>query len=105
MEGMLDNLNSRTFSEHLHTMFRILLPEKDPLPVELIEVTELKYSPQVEQFSLIFRGPLAPQCQQQIQRMEHDKMGTFDLFLVPIGPDKEGMLYQASFNRFRKEGR
>jgi hypothetical protein len=34
--------------------------------------------------------------------VEHDNLGAFDLFLVPIGPEKERMCYQAVFNRLRK---
>jgi hypothetical protein len=34
---------------------------------------------------------------QRIYRIEHHAMGTFELFLVAIGPDGTGMLYQAIF--------
>ncbi len=34
--------------------------------------------------------------------LEHDQIGSFALFLVPIGPDAEGMRYEAVFNRFVK---
>jgi hypothetical protein len=34
---------------------------------------------------------------------EHDYMGALPLFLVPIAPDREGMRYEAVFNRFVKE--
>jgi hypothetical protein len=29
--------------------------------------------------------------------MEHEEIGAFDIFLVPIGPDEEGLLYEAIF--------
>jgi hypothetical protein len=48
-------------------------------------------------FSLVFRGPLQPLLAQRIYRVEHDSMGTFELFLVPIGPDGVGMCYEAVF--------
>jgi len=97
-----ENLTCRTFSGLLRTTFRVLLPGSPPLPLELTEVTEHSSSPQVESFSLIFRGPLAPRLPQQIHKVEHDKLGAFDLFLVPIGLEKERMCYQAVFNRLRK---
>ena len=99
---MPENLTCRTFSGLLRTAFRVLLPGSPPLPLELTEVTEHSSSPQVESFSLIFRGPLAPRLPQQIHKVEHDKLGAFDLFLVPIGLEKERMCYQAVFNRLRK---
>jgi len=33
--------------------------------------------------------------------MEHEKLGTFDLFIVPLGPDSAGMRYEVIFNRMR----
>jgi hypothetical protein len=30
--------------------------------------------------------------------MEHEEIGAFDIFLVPIGPDEQGLLYEAIFN-------
>jgi hypothetical protein len=30
--------------------------------------------------------------------MEHEEIGAFDIFLVPIGPDEEGLCYEAIFN-------
>jgi hypothetical protein len=102
---MSENLTSKAFSEHLRTMFQVLLPGAEALPVELVEVEEQKSSPQVEQFSLIFRGPQTPVRPQKIYKLQHEKLGTFELFLVPLGPDKEGMLYQSCFNLLRKAGR
>lgn len=51
-------------------------------------------------FSLIFRHSLLPQnayLPQQIYHLEHPTLGTLDLFLVPLGPDSEGMRYEAIF--------
>lgn len=50
-----------------------------------------------QQFSLVFRGPLDPFLPQGIYRLEHSELAAMDLFLVPIGPDSEGMRYEAAF--------
>jgi hypothetical protein len=50
-----------------------------------------------EQFSLVFREPSGVVLPQMIYRVEHDELGAFELFLVPIGPDAEGMRYEAVF--------
>ena len=102
---MLKNLNSRDFSEHLHTTFQVRIPGAAPLPLELIEVTEKSESPQVEQFFLIFRGPFTPHFQQGTYAFEHEKVGTLDLFAVPLGPDAKGVTYQVVFNRLRQPSR
>lgn len=49
------------------------------------------------QFSLVWRGPPGAVLPQQIHTVSHPLLGTLDLFLVPIGPDTEGMRYQAVF--------
>jgi uncharacterized protein DUF6916 len=48
-------------------------------------------------FSLIFRGPRAPVLSQRTYALEHPHMGAMDLFIVPIGPDRDGMRYEAIF--------
>jgi hypothetical protein len=99
---MTDNLSSKIFSEHLNSEFKILLPNSEPLTLRLTEVNERSTAPQQEQFSLYFRGPHTQRLQQQIYRLEHEKIGSLDLFIVPIGVDQEGMQYEVVFNRFRK---
>jgi hypothetical protein len=49
------------------------------------------------QFSLVFRGPQAPLLPQGTYRVTHPDMGAIALFLVPLGPDGEGMRYEAAF--------
>jgi hypothetical protein len=99
---MLDSLNSRVFSEQLHTTFRVRVPGPSILSLELSDVTEKNLAPQAEQFSLVFRDPATGHIPQGTYTFEHDKLGTFDLFLVPIGPDSGGMRYEVVFNRLKK---
>lgn len=68
--------------------------------LELVSVTDLGSSPRQIQFSVVFLGPLTAPIQQGVYRVEHDKLGDLDLFLVPIGRDKDGVRYEAIFNRF-----
>jgi hypothetical protein len=49
-------------------------------------------------FSIVFLGPLEPVLPQRIYRFEHEALGTFELFIVPIGPDESGMRYEAVFS-------
>jgi hypothetical protein len=48
-------------------------------------------------FSLVFYGPPHPVLPQRIYRFEHATLGSFDLFIVPIGPEGEAMQYEAVF--------
>ncbi len=102
MSISLESLNSKIFSEQLHTQFRLLREGAEPLSLELIEVKESDPSPKIELFSLQFRGPAAPRMPQRIHPLEHDKLGRFDIFLTAIAGDAQGIIYESVFHRFRK---
>ena len=99
---MLETLNLSSFSEHLNTKFRIRPDESTVVETELIVAEDLGSTPRQERFSLIFRGPHQPFLPQSMYRVEHDVMGTLDLFLVPIGAEEDGLRYEAVFNRLHK---
>ncbi len=97
---MADHLPKEAFHENLNTQFRIFFEPDITLDLELVEITEGISTPAQEQFSLIFRGPLETPFRQGMLRLEHERMGTLELFLVPIGRKPDGMVYEAAFNRF-----
>ena len=85
------------FTPHLHAQFQIAGEEK--LELELTSATDYSNA-QLEQFSLIFTGPVSPCLQQRLYVLLHPQMGNVELFLVPVGPGKTGMQYEAAFSRF-----
>ena len=94
----MSDLPSRSdFAGCMGTTFRVHASEEGREAVTLIEVKELGSSGPREQFSLVFRGGQGDHLPQRTYRMEHEELGRMDLFLVPIGPDDEGMRYQAVF--------
>jgi hypothetical protein len=70
----------------------------DRIDPELVSATELNEG-SGRPFSVVFRGPRDALFPQRTYRMEHEEIGAFDIFLVHIGPDEEGLLYEAVFNR------
>lgn len=98
----LEQLNAKVLSEQLHTQFKLQGDSAAPITLELVEVKESNVSPQIELFSLHFRGPSSPHLPQQIHRMEHDKLGTVEIFLTAVGAEPQGILYESVFNRLRK---
>ena len=101
---MLDKLTSKDFTRYIHQSFFIHLDQAEKIEVELIQVTELPASskdpskhPRRNPFSIVFRGPKDRVLPQKIYQIEHKDTGTLDLFIVPIGPDEEGMRYEAVF--------
>ena len=99
---MSNQLKKETFGENLNTEFRVQLDSAETVNLELVELSEGVSTPRQEQFSLMFRGPLEIPFDQGVRNVEHDKMGAFVLFLVPIARNPDGMVYEAVFNRFVK---
>ena len=96
---MLENMKLEDFSPHLNSKFLIKLEPEGTVEVELVEAQDLGSTPRQEQFSVVFRGPQDQQLQQAIYRFEHQEMGTFEIFIVPIKRSQDGFLYEAIFNR------
>jgi hypothetical protein len=95
---MPELLMSSDFSPHLHTIFRL----ESPLAVELelAEVEDRSHA-QLEQFSLIFAGPLSSRLEQGTYVLLHGQMGEVALFLTALGPRGERNLYEAAFSRLK----
>jgi hypothetical protein len=91
---MLDTLTLEDFRPLLHDRFRIAPDDAPAFEVELVEVTGIPREPGGRApFSLVFRGGPNPPLPQRIYRVEHEKLGELDVFLVPIAVDQ----YQAVF--------
>jgi hypothetical protein len=107
---MSDRLHAALFGAQLRTTFSIHLSLTPVVEVELVEVAERDsggarhpHSAAIqERFSLVFRGPDSQVLQQGIYQLQHDRLGAFELFLVPVGQDNHGVYYEAVFNRFRR---
>jgi hypothetical protein len=98
---MLETFKVGMFAPRLGETFRIQTAESQWVVMTLVEAVALDDSAAPEgrraPFSIVFRGPRDPVLPQRTYRVEHEAIGAFDLFLVPIGPDREGMRYQAVF--------
>ena len=102
---MLETFTITTFSGQEGTAFRLSLASGEALDATLLQVTALSAKgPSGEElprkripFSLLFRVPAPDRFEQKIYTLEHPVIGTFDLFLVPIGRDPEGYQCEAIF--------
>jgi hypothetical protein len=95
------NLTYGLFQERLNEMFRISAGAGS-IDLQLTECSLIN-SPSGESqgrepFSLVFCGPMSPALVQRIHTLENQHLGKLEIFLVPIGPDKTGMRYEAVFN-------
>jgi hypothetical protein len=87
------------FSKELGTRFRMHYGQSETADLELISAKDISPTPRHPQFSLIFLGPESCPISQQIYELEHETLGTMNIFLVPIGKDSRGVEYEAVFNR------
>ena len=95
---MLEDFTLATFADRLGDTFRVG-EGAGVLDLELVEVSAgvAREGAARVPFAIAFRGPPEPVLPQQIYRFEHDELGAFDLFIVPIGPGEAGMQYEAVF--------
>jgi len=95
------SLSHASFATALHTKFRLCQDVPQPIELELVHVSELQSTPRQEIFSILFRGSLEMPLAQRIYQLEHEAMGTVQLFIVPVGRDEQGYEYEAVFNRVK----
>ena len=95
---VLGTLTVSDFSQHVAEKFRLEVDGSPSLEVELIEARELPSgSEKRTPFSIVLRGPEDLVLEQRIYSVHGGALGKLDLFLVTVGPDKQGMLYEAVF--------
>lgn len=90
------------FLENLNSEFAVMNDGSD-IRLTLVEVSERKHLSGHEQFSILFRGPTEETFGQGLFQLEHPSMGQFDVFMVPIRADGNGIYYEAVFNRLPEE--
>ena len=108
LDEMTEKLKAITGPEHfaecVGSSFRVQWEGGEGAQLELVSARSLgknvlRGNLKREPFSLVFRAG-SPQfyLPQRIYRLEHEKLGALELFLVPIGPDENGMRFEAIFN-------
>lgn len=99
----MEELKRSDFEKHLGDPFRAEVePGGESVDLVLVEAagigTERSYTQREEPFAVEFRGPADLVLAQGIRILQHERLGALELFLVPVGPDNEGMRYEAVFN-------
>ncbi len=88
------------FSPFVGRSFDVLAAQ-GAVELELIEAKELRAgvgAPRQDPFSLVFKVERDCELWQGPVTLEHELTGRVDLFLVPIGEDREGRYFEAIFN-------
>ncbi|HXI22405.1 MAG TPA: hypothetical protein VNG71_00915 [Pyrinomonadaceae bacterium] len=94
----LANYTEATFRSYLNSVFA-LHTTQGIVGVTLLQIDDMTASKGGECFTLLFRGGARAQ-RQDTYTLVHPALGTFQLLLVPTGPDQNGAQgYVATINR------
>jgi hypothetical protein len=97
---MLDKLTIEDFKNRVDQPFTATTQDGRTIELKLAQVDALERPIEDkgrEPFSLEFLAEDPHAAPQQTLGMEHEEMGAFPLFVVPLGPGEGGMRYEAIF--------
>lgn len=96
---MADPLYYELFSNTLNSVYRAVLSAEKTIDLRLAEVSELRSQGNWRNFSITLRGPAHPFLPQGMHTLLHEQQSDeLAIFLVPVGRDTEGFIYEAIFN-------
>lgn len=101
MSADLRLLTAADFQPYLHRAMQIRFTGDAKLTAELVEVKETQNHTNAERtpFYLVFRTAQKDRYYPQgIYTIEHPEKGDLAVFLVPLGPDGNGMNYEVVFS-------
>jgi len=101
-------MTKSTFESQLNTLFNVQVGTAlNGVPIRLVEIRDLvppsekamAASTRREAFALVFRGKKRDPFKQNTYTFKHDALGTFEMFIAPVGNDATFQYYEAVFNR------
>ena len=101
---VLEKLDLARFKQHLEDFFLIQIGFTQVAQLQLIEAVELRKSSSAlakgeEVFSLVFRGSTNHPITQDTYTLQHETIGAFPLFIVPISLEQDKVYYEAIIDR------
>ncbi len=92
---LLSYYNKSTFAPYVNTEFRVRVDGLKVSKITLVEVKDYagasgQETAGEECFSLFFTAPSSRSFTQNTYEVEHDALGKFSLFLVPVGKRSGG---------------
>ena len=96
----LEQLDYSIFSGLQGECFTIKLSPEKRIPVRLVEVNKsASNDSRQESFSLLFEADEAYSLEQKIYDFQHQEIGQFSIFIVPVETDGHTTRYEAVFSR------
>jgi hypothetical protein len=98
--GASETLTQSSFAACVNTSFRVAVGSRN-VDVVLVKVTPgIKPSATGECFSLLFTGPANKPFDSGTYTVTHSSLGTFPLFIGPVGKPTKSAAYEAVFTRW-----
>lgn len=96
---MTGELTLQTFAPAVGENFTVGGEGGAKVDLLLVEATPQDAGPHAPRppFSLLFQGPADPFLPQATYRFEHGSLGEMEIFIVPLGRDEHGTVYEAFF--------
>jgi hypothetical protein len=85
------------YRQHVGTAFTI---EEVSQRVRLTRVVEAPLHAHIEQFSLLFAGPVGDAIEPGTYTLTHAALGRLEMFITAVGAPAAAPLYQACFSRY-----
>jgi hypothetical protein len=96
---MTEQLHCADFAAHVGSVFAIHYGADAALEVYLVGAAELRApTPGGHAFQLIFQSDRQAYLPQGSYLVRHAALGDQQIFIVPIGPNEQGMRYEAIFS-------
>ena len=99
---MFDQMSKEFFDPHMNSNFIVTGQGIAPVHMKLVNAEEKKDEKNYS-LSLIFLETTGHYLPQKIYQFEHEKLGKFDMFIVPIGESEKGISFQAIVSRLIKK--
>ena len=94
----LASASAENFQALIEQTFRINGDDQHALVLVEVESRKRVLESGRAPFTLLFRAQSSEVMPQGTYRLEHESLGSIDLFLVPIGQDDSHVQYEAIFN-------
>lgn len=95
---MIDQLTRQHFEDLAPGSLRVAAGDAW-IGLAVVELRDLgASSPRAAPFAMVLQGPATPLLPQATYRIEHPRLGTLELFMVPIARDAQHARYELIFN-------
>jgi uncharacterized protein DUF6916 len=98
---MLESLTVDSFTPHVGTSFWAMFPNGSKVELRLLRAARVMESEAARlvrhPFSLFFLGPKSRFLRQNTYSITHESLDAMEIFIVPVGEEGDGYLYEAVF--------